>query len=87
MKKAFYSEILDKYSEDEKALAKAEQEYLDKKAAADKLKSERADRAKEVEDAYKHYYELLHAFVKDYGSFHMSLSTADDFLDRIRKFF
>ena len=54
------------------------------KAKKDELANIRKDRAKEVEDAYKaileakkHYNELLNNFVKDYGSFHMTLHTGD----------
>lgn len=63
---------------DEKA--KAEQE---KKEA---LAAERTARAKEVEAAYqkvldarKEYSEVLNAFCKDYGSFHMTYRGADPF--------
>lgn len=66
----------------------AEKEY-DEKIAAEKAKKEaldnqRKNRAIEVEDAYKAvltaqkaYKEKLNAFVKDYGSFHMTLKTGD----------
>lgn len=66
----------------------AEKEY-DEKIAAEKAKkealdSQRKNRAIEVEDAYKAvlaaqkaYKEKLNAFVKDYGSFHMTLKTGD----------
>jgi uncharacterized protein YlxW (UPF0749 family) len=47
-----------------------------------KLKDERAQRAKEVDDAYKaivtaqnHYDEVLNRFLKDYGSYHTTIST------------
>lgn len=61
----------------------AEQE---KKELAKKQKEEtRAKRAKEVEDAYKAYAEarknyndLVAKFVKDYGSFHLTLKNDDD---------
>ena len=64
----------------------AEKEY-DAKIAAEKAEKEklaavRKERATEVEDAYKAildaqkvYKEKLDAFVKDYGSFHMSIKS------------
>ena len=75
------------YASVEECLA-AEKEF-DKQVALEKAKKDelanvRKDRAKEVEDAYKaileakkHYNELLNNFVKDYGSFHMTLHTGD----------
>ena len=71
------------YATVEQCLA-AEKEYDEaeakKKAEADKLKAARKERANEVEAAYKasleaskHYHDLLDAFVKDYGSFHMTV--------------
>lgn len=90
----FYSEITKQLYDDEKALAKAEQEVADKKAAEEKarkeaeakkasLKADREKRAKEVEDAFKvasgaqeNASKLLNAFVKDYGSFHMTMKDA-----------
>lgn len=75
------------YASVEECLA-AEKEF-DKQVALEKAKKEelantRKTRAKEIEDAYKaildakkHYNELLDAFVKDYGSFHMTLRTGD----------
>ena len=65
----------------EKAFDEAEAK---KKAEAQKLNATRKERANEVETAYnvsleanKHYHELLDAFVKDYGSFHMTVHTGD----------
>ncbi len=86
----FYSESLNKMfdsadacaeaeSTHEKALAEAEAK---KKALAD----ERANRAKEVEEAYKvavdakkAYNEKLQDFLKDYGSFHCTFKNVDPF--------
>ena len=55
-----------------------------KKAEEEKLKATRKERANEVENAYKasieankHYRELLDAFIKDYGSFHMTVHTGN----------
>lgn len=57
----------------------ADEELFKKKKAEEEAKRKelaetRKARAKEVEDAYKHANELLNAFVKDYGSFHMSIN-------------
>ena len=84
MKECYYSTITKKYydsKEDclaaEEAVKKAEEE---KKALATK----RADRAKEVEDAYKaaaeahkKAYELMNDFVADYGSFHTTIKNTN----------
>ena len=55
------------------------------KARKENLANERKERAKEVEDAYKAVLEAqnayrakLDAFVKDYGSFHMTLRTGEN---------
>ena len=67
----------------------AEKEYDDavtkEKARKENLAAERKERAKEVEEAYKAileaqkaYNEKLDAFVKDYGSFHMTVKTGDN---------
>ena len=56
-----------------------------------KLAEERKERAKEIEDAYakwqnsekvsyedkKHFFELRNAFIKDYGSFHMTMRNTE----------
>ena len=55
----------------EKAFDEAEAK---KKAEAEKLNATRKERANEVEKAYK---ESLDAFVKDFGSFHMTVHTGD----------
>lgn len=86
----YYSETLNKVFENEKDCLDAEKEYKAKVEAEEKRKKELADsrkiRAKEVEDAYKaiidaqkHYYNLKNKFVEDFGSFHMTFSTTDDF--------
>lgn len=56
------------------ARAKAEAEAAERKAKKEALAKERATRAKEVEDAIKHANTLMDAFVRDYGSFHMSIN-------------
>ena len=86
----YYSETLNKVFENEKDCLNAEKEYKEKVEEEEKRKKELADsrkvRAKEVEDAYKaiidaqkHYNELKNKFVEDFGSFHMTFSTTDDF--------
>ncbi len=72
---------------DEKiAKEKAEKEAKEKALAVRKeaALTERKERANEVEEAYKAvlkaqkaYREKLNTFVKDYGSFHMTLRTGD----------
>lgn len=82
------SEKTNKYYATVDECLKAEKEFDEavaaKKAKEEKLTAERKERATEVEKAYKavidankHYHELLDAFVKDYGSFHMTLHTGD----------
>jgi len=93
----YFSEKTNKTYDTEKDCLFAEAEY-DKAIAEEKIKKERLSterkaRASEVEEAYKavleaskHYREKLNAFVKDYGSFHMTLRTGDgnpfDLFDR-----
>ena len=71
---------------------KAEKAFDEKKSKEEaekaKLAETRKIRAKEVEDAYadikaaqKKYMELRNAFVKDYGSFHMTFSNSDPNFD------
>ena len=69
--------VAEKQAAAEKALAEA-------KAKKKALAAERKDRAIEVENAYKAildaqkvYHEKLDAFVRDYGSFHMTVKTGD----------
>lgn len=80
----YFSEKTKKFYDDEKDCVREEKEFDEKQA---KLEAERKAlaearkvRAKEVEDAFiasreaeKHYLELRNAFVKDYGSFHMTI--------------
>lgn len=85
----YYSEVLDKMFDDDKALIKAEDEHQkaieEKKAHDQKLADERKARAKEVEDALKEaqaaekkYWELRNKFVKDYGAWHISYKDTSD---------
>ncbi len=96
MKVIYYSEVLNKQFNSEEELVAAEKEYLDAEVAKvqkeAKLKAERTERAKEVEQAYKdyndaydkavdkenHYIDLLNAFISDYGSFHMTFRNSED---------
>ena len=82
----FYSEKLDKFFDDEKALVKAEDEYevrvAAEKAHAEQLAKTRKERAKAIEEQYKkvvearnEYKKLVDDFTKDYGSFHMSVKS------------
>ena len=85
----YYSENLKKVFDTEADCVKAEREYQEKvekeKAEEEALASARKERAKEVEKAYsdmiaaqKHYTKLLNQFVKDYNSWHMTISTKYD---------
>lgn len=65
-------------------LKAAEKVFDAKQAQIEKKNSERKARAKEVEDAYKatleardNYNKLLDKFIKDYGTYHYSISTTD----------
>lgn len=86
----YYSEKLKKFFDSEKDCLDAEKVYDTKKAEEAareaKLKEDRKARAKEVEDAYKAIIEaqdrfnsLSSAFIKDFGSFHMTFSSTGDF--------
>ena len=75
--KEYDKAMAEKKAAEEKALAEA-------KARQEALVANRKERATEVEDAYKAileaqkvYREKLDAFVKDYGSFHMTIKTGD----------
>lgn len=94
----YYSEILRKNFDSEKDCLAAEKDHSDKvaaeKAKQTELANARKERAKEVETAYqavldaqKHYTELRNQFVKDYGSWHMTISSHDDFDDLFDMFF
>lgn len=81
----YYSETLKRTYDSEKECLKAEEEYsralAEKEAKAKELSETRKARAKEVEDAYKaaadannKYIELRNAFLRDYHSFHMTIT-------------
>lgn len=91
MKTIYYSELLNKQFATEEECLNAEKAYnekvLAKQEAENKLKEEKAARAKEVENAYTEfknaekvyaekrnkYIELRNGFVKDYDKFHMTI--------------
>ena len=86
----YWSETLNKVFDTEAECQAAEEEHAAKKAEAEARKNAlveaRANRAKEVEDAYKaavaakkNYDDLLKAFLKDYGSFHATFKDVDPF--------
>lgn len=80
----YYSEQLNQlFDTPEELLAAEDKVNAAKRAEEEKkvqLKAQREQRAKEVEDAFKvayddtkRAYELLSAFVKDYGAYHTSI--------------
>lgn len=74
----YYSEVTKKIYDEKKDLENAEKAYQDKLNEQEKLKAERATRAKEVEDAFKKAYELKDAFIKDYGAYHQTFYRVSD---------
>lgn len=81
----FFSEVTNKFYPSPEECERAEKEHEEKiakaKREAEALAQTRKERAKEVEEAYRlvieasnRYYELRNAFIKDYGSFHMTIS-------------
>lgn len=52
----------------------------EKRIAEEKAKT-RAQRAKEVDEAYKHWRQLVKEFCKDYGGYHTTISAKDFFED------
>lgn len=77
MKTLYKSEVLNKCFDTEEECVKAEQEYEEKNAHIKELNEARADRAKEVTEAYKKYIELRAQFIKDYGSWHATFTERD----------
>lgn len=76
----FYSEQTKKLYDSEDDLRKAEEKLVELQKKEDEKKQARANRAKEVEDAFKTASDayarantLLKKFTDDYGSFHMTL--------------
>ena len=97
----YFSEKTKKFYDDAPACEAAEKAFDEEQAkiAAEKqlLADTRKERAKEVEDAYiaskeadKKYIELRNKFIKDYGSFHMTIRNQEipsPFEDFFRAFF
>lgn len=88
----YYSEKLEEFFDSANECKQAEEIAAEKERAEEKRKSELAEnrkaRAKEIEDAYRaimeaqeKYDNLLTEFVKDYGSFHMTISEPRKRLD------
>jgi len=88
----YYSEKLRKVFNTADECTSAEKEYEDKLAAerikCEELTNTRKARAKEVDEAWKavrtaqkKYVELRNKFVKDYGSWHMTISEPESFTD------
>lgn len=73
----YYSEKLKKLFDKEEELREAEKTFNEKEALELKKREQRATRAKEVDEAYNHYAELLKAFIKDYGSYHHTIKDND----------
>ena len=76
-----YSEKTKKRYDTVEECVNAEAEFdkaiAEEKERKEKLVAERKDRAKEVEDAFKSAYDLLHKFTKDYGTFHFTVNSHD----------
>lgn len=98
----YFSDITKTFYDNEKECKQAETSFLKQKeeedAKAKKMSQERAKRAHEVEDAYtayieayNKYNELLKKFIKDYKTYHMTISNTNDFVnglfDSVFKFF
>ena len=77
----YYSEKTKNFYDTEKELNKAEEKFDVALAAEKEKREQRSARAKEVEEAYKNYQKLLKDFIKDYGSYHMSLTSGDSIFD------
>lgn len=73
----YYSEKTKKLYKSENALVEAEKAYDEKNALQLKKREERATRAKEVDEAYQHYQELLKKFLDDYGCYHRTDKKGD----------
>lgn len=76
----YFSEITEKVYDTPEELEAAEKEVLDEQKAQEEKLAKRAERAKEVEEAYalaadvkEQADKLLNEFLKDYGSFHTTV--------------
>lgn len=79
IKTKFYSELTKKLYDTQEEAEKEEKALEAKNRLELKKKEEKTARAKEIEEAYKkcveanqQYVKLKNAFIKDYGSFHMT---------------
>lgn len=95
MKTRYINEYTNESYDTESEAKASEKKYLEVQEAKKKKDSERAARAKEVDEAMKamlearkHYIEVLKAFCKDYKSYHFSTNDMKnyDFFD-IMNFF
>lgn len=81
---SYYSNVLKKPFDTVEELQKAEAKYNEEILAKQKAQEQRKARAAEVEsalkaadEAYKKYTKLLNAFVKDYGSYHTTITESN----------
>lgn len=92
----YYSEITKNLYDSIEALEEAEMKVKQAEEAARKakeeeemkakvIKAERAEAAKEVEEAFRNYNRLLNDFCRKYGPFHMTF-TNEDFNDIFKLF-
>ena len=65
----YWSEVLEKLSDDENALQKAEEEYKNKQQEKDIMYDRVIDALKRSEEARKEYTDLKSEYIKKYGSF------------------
>lgn len=77
----YYSNMLNRLFDTEKELREAEKIAEEKQKEVDRIKAERAEAAKKVEEAFKladaqreNANQLLKEFVKKYGSFHTTIT-------------
>ena len=82
----YFSEKLNKVFDTAKECKEAEVAFDKEEAEKVEKREARAARAKEVEDAYKKYQELLQKFIKDYGSFHMTINDGTSIFDLFDNF-
>lgn len=78
----YYSEKLKKLFDTVEELKEAEKQFDEKEALELKKREERAARAKEVDEAYQHYTELMKKFIEDYGYYHKTYNDKN-FIDLI----
>lgn len=83
----YYSTKTKKLYKEVAELEAAEKDFDEKQAAGLKKRDERAARAKQVEDAYKKYVELLDAFIQDYGYYVDYKKTSSNELSKLLEAF